>query len=47
MIKAFKMRLEYGMGPEFEKRGLYGHHPHGFEHEDVFKIVDFFEGSGN
>ena len=30
-----------------EKRGLYGHHPHGFEHEDVFKIVEFFEGGGN
>lgn len=27
-----------------EKRDLYGHHPHGFEHGDVFKIVDFFEG---
>ena len=26
-----------------EKRALYGHHPHGFEQEDVFKIVNFFE----
>ena len=27
------------------KRSLYGHHPHGFEHEDVFKIVNFFKGT--
>lgn len=25
-----------------EKRALYGHHPHGFEREDIFKIVNFF-----
>ena len=28
-----------------EKRELYGHHPHGFEHEDLFKIVNFFKGT--
>lgn len=28
-----------------EKRDLYGHHPHGFEHEDIFKIVNFFKGA--
>lgn len=28
-----------------EKRNGYGHHPHGFEVEDVGKIVDFFCGS--
>lgn len=25
-----------------ERRAMYGHHPHGFEHEDIFKIVNFF-----
>lgn len=28
-----------------EKRSSYGHHPHGFEYEDVFKIVNFFKGA--
>ncbi len=27
-----------------DKRGLYGHHPHGFEHEDIGLIVKFFGG---
>ena len=26
-----------------EKRWAYGHHPHGFEHEDLDKIAKFFE----
>ena len=27
-----------------ECRGLYGHHPHGFEHEDLDKAIRFYEG---
>ena len=29
-----------------EKRDLYGHHPHGFEHGDIPRIVEYFK-SGN
>ena len=29
MVRAFKMRLEYGMGPEFEKR-----------HAEVWPVVE-------
>ena len=41
-VSAFK---DAGGDIRVEKRGLYGHHPHGFEHEDIFKIVNFFEGT--
>lgn len=33
-----------GGGIRVEKRGLCGYHPHGFEYEDVCRVVDFFEG---
>ena len=26
-----------------EKRGLYGHHPHGFEHGDIPRIIEYFK----
>jgi len=38
-IKSFQ---DAGGELKVEKRGLYGHHPHGFEHWDLPKIVDFF-----
>lgn len=38
MIKAFKMRLEYGMGPEFEKR-------HAEVWPEVEKLIHEYGGS--
>ena len=38
MIKAFKMRLEYGMGPEFEKR-------HAEVWPEVEKMIHEYGGS--
>ena len=38
-IRAFK---EAGGSLCVEARALYGHHPHGFEHEDIGKAIDFF-----
>ncbi len=41
----FAARYKTAGGPQIivEGRPLYGHHPHGFEHEDLWKIIDFFE----
>ena len=39
-VTAFK---NVGGDIRVEKRGLYGHHPHGFEHGDIPRIVEYFK----
>lgn len=38
-IPAFK---EAGGNLKVEKRGLFGHHPHGLDHHELGKLIDFF-----